>query len=94
MPFVYISGLAKYMISIYSDGVWNGTRDSSVDTKDSRIRAAAVVLMGSRFSLFLSLTTPDFTDPYYLWRRNGDSRGSLRDHYAHLYATEVGSLSV
>ena len=45
----------------------NGTRNSSVDLTDSRTRAATIVLMGSCFSLFLFLTTPDFTNPYYIF---------------------------
>ncbi len=45
----------------------NDARISAVDTDDSRVRAAAIVLMGSCFSLFLFLDAPDFASPYYVF---------------------------
>ncbi|MDB2253318.1 acyl-CoA dehydrogenase [Halorubrum ezzemoulense] len=42
-------------------------RDTLEDWYDPNIESALVVLMGSSFTLFLFLNSPDFTNPYYVF---------------------------
>jgi len=42
-------------------------RDSIEDWYNPSIESSLIVLMGSSFSLFLFLNSPDFTNPYYVF---------------------------
>jgi len=47
--------------------MYGTVRDSLEDWYNPSILSAAIVLMGSSFSLFLFLNSPDFTNPYYVF---------------------------
>lgn len=42
-------------------------RDSLEDWYNPSVQSAVILLMGSSFSLFLFLNSPDFTNPYYVF---------------------------
>ena len=50
----------------YSD-MYGTVRNSLENWYNPSIRSAVIVLMGSSFSLFLFLNSPDFTNPYYVF---------------------------
>ncbi|SFF90130.1 hypothetical protein SAMN04488063_0720 [Halopelagius inordinatus] len=42
-------------------------RNSLEDWYNPNIQSAVILLLGSSFSLFLFLNSPDFTNPYYVF---------------------------
>jgi hypothetical protein len=42
-------------------------RDSLENWYNPSVQSAGILLMGSSFSLFLFLNSPDFTNPYYVF---------------------------
>ncbi len=47
--------------------MYGTVRDSLEDWYNPSIQSVVIVLMGSSFSLFLFLNSPDFTNPYYVF---------------------------
>ncbi len=47
--------------------MYGTVRDSLEDWYNPSIESAMIVLMGSSFSLFLFLNSPNFTNPYYVF---------------------------
>ena len=47
--------------------MYGTVRDSLEDWYNPNIQSVVILLMGSSFSLFLFLTTPDLTNPFYVF---------------------------
>jgi len=47
--------------------MYGTVRDSLEDWYNPNIQSVVILLMGSSFSLFLFLNSPDFTNPYYVF---------------------------
>lgn len=47
--------------------MYGTVRDALEDWYNSSVPSAVILLMGSSFSLFLFLNSPDFTNPYYVF---------------------------
>ena len=47
--------------------MYETVRDTLEDWYNPSIESALIVLMGSSFTLFLFLNSPDFTNPYYVF---------------------------
>ena len=47
--------------------MYGTVRDSLVDWYNPNFQSAMILLMGSSFSLFLFLNSPNFTNPYYVF---------------------------
>ncbi|ADQ69088.1 hypothetical protein Hbor_35680 (plasmid) [Halogeometricum borinquense DSM 11551] len=47
--------------------MYKTVRDSLEDWYNPSVQSAVILLMGSSFSLFLFLNSPDFTNPYYVF---------------------------
>ena len=47
--------------------MYRTVRDWLEDWYNPSVQSAVILLMGSSFSLFLFLNSPDFTNPYYVF---------------------------
>lgn len=47
--------------------MYRTVRDSLEDWYNPSVQGAVILLMGSSFSLFLFLNSPDFSNPYYIF---------------------------
>ncbi|QIB75990.1 acyl-CoA dehydrogenase [Halogeometricum borinquense] len=47
--------------------MYGAVLDSLEDRYNPSVPSAVILLMGSSFSLFLFLNSPDFTNPYYVF---------------------------
>ncbi len=47
--------------------MYGTVRGSLEDWYNPSVQSAVILLMGSSFSLFLLLNSPDFTNPYYVF---------------------------